>query len=309
MKELLQQADLKGVVDRAPSTKEAKDGLLEKIVECAKQAGVPEFQNKPPRKTGTDIRELRTLFQKRMKLMKKMRNKLQYREENQWQQELNLINAEILRLQEKTKLDKEKGQIQNLKSNPAAFYKYAKESQKNATQIGPLKDMKKGKVTYESDQLKMAQILSDQYESVFTTPKTGPSHYDFNTQAHISDIDFSPSDIIHTIKEISPTSAPGPDGITTKFLKAYAEELAEPLHLRWRKSLDIGDNPDGTHLAYITVIFKSGDKSEAANYRPVSLTNHITKIFERIIKNELVFYLTRNQLYNETQHGFPYSIN
>ena len=74
------------------------------------------------------------------------------------------------------------------------------------------------------------------------------------------------SSIQYTIKEISPTSAPGPDGITPKFLKAYAEELAEPLYLLWRKSLDIGDNLDGTHLAYITAIFKSGDKSEAANY-------------------------------------------
>ena len=53
-------------------------------------------------------------------------------------------------------------------------------------------------------------------------------------------------------------------------------------------------------MTQVTPIFKS----EAANFRPVSLTNHITKIFERIIKNEVVYYLTANQLYNETQHGF-----
>ena len=304
MKELLQQADLKGVVERAPSTKEGKAALLETVVQCAKQAGVPEFSNKNHGNNGPGIRELRILFKKRMKLMKKLRNKFQYISENQWQQELNTINEDILRLQHKTKLDKEKEQIQNLKTNPAAFYKYAKESQKNSAQIGPLKDTRNGKLTYESDPLKMAEILSNQYESVFTIPKTGPRVFNFNAQAQLDDIDFSPSDIIQAIKEISSTSAPGPDGVTPKFLKDYAEELAEPLHLLWRKSLDNGDNPDGTHLAHITAIFKAGDKSEAANYRPVSLTNHITKVFERIIKNELVFYLTRNQLFNETQHGF-----
>jgi hypothetical protein len=68
--------------------------------------------------------------------------------------------------------------------------------------------------------------------------------------------------------------------------------------------MDTGENPDVTHVAHVTAIFKSGDKSDAANYRPVSLTNHITKAFEKIIKNEIVFYLTKNQLYNESQHGF-----
>jgi hypothetical protein len=229
---------------------------------------------------------------------------MRYGHHEQCQEKLNTINADIIRLQEKMNADKEKAQIQNLRTNPAAFYKYAKESRDSTTKIGPLKCIQLGKVTYESGPQKMAEILSQQYESVFTVPQVGPRHYNFNPQAEISDIDFSPSDVIHMIKEISPTSAPGPDGITPKLLKDYAEELAEPLHLLWRKSLDTRENPDGTHLAHITAIFKSGDKSEAANYRPVSLTNHITKVFERIIKNELVFYLTRQQLYNESQHGF-----
>ena len=62
--------------------------------------------------------------------------------------------------------------------------------------------------------------------------------------------------------------------------------------------------PDGINLAYITPIFKSGDKSDPANYRPMALTNHITKIYERLIKKEIVFHLSSNQLFNETQHGF-----
>ena len=72
----------------------------------------------------------------------------------------------------------------------------------------------------------------------------------------------------------------------------------------WRKSLDSGDNPDGTHLAFITPLFKSGDRSDPANFHPVALTNHITKIFERIIKREIVLHLTQQQLYSDTQHGF-----
>ena len=62
--------------------------------------------------------------------------------------------------------------------------------------------------------------------------------------------------------------------------------------------------PDDINLAYITPIFKGGDKSQAANYRPVALTNHITKAFEKVVKKEIVFHLSKHQLYNKTQHGF-----
>ena len=40
------------------------------------------------------------------------------------------------------------------------------------------------------------------------------------------------------------------------------------------------------------------------NYRPVSLTNHLTKIFEKVLKKAMVAHLEVNQLFNITQHGF-----
>ena len=120
----------------------------------------------------------------------------------------------------------------------------------------------------------------------------------------LSNILFTPKDVIEAFEAISISSAPGPDGVFPIVLRDYAEELAHPFYLIWRRSMDTGENPDVTHVAHVTAIFKSGDKSDAANYRPVALTNHITKAFEKIIKNEIVFHLTKNQLYNESQHGF-----
>ena len=46
----------------------------------------------------------------------------------------------------------------------------------------------------------------------------------------------------------------------------------------------------------VTPIFKSGSKSKTSNYRPVSLTSQICKIFEAIIRDKMVEFL-------ET-HGF-----
>ena len=77
-----------------------------------------------------------------------------------------------------------------------------------------------------------------------------------------------------------------------------------PIKKIWRLSLDTGKLPEGTTLAYITPIFKGGARSLPANYRPISLTNHLTKIFERILRKDILQHLETNHLMNNTQHGF-----
>ena len=43
---------------------------------------------------------------------------------------------------------------------------------------------------------------------------------------------------------------------------------------------------------------------ESGNYTPVSLTSNIFKIFERIIKEDVVKFLETNGLIRNSQHGF-----
>ena len=106
------------------------------------------------------------------------------------------------------------------------------------------------------------------------------------------------------MQSIKYSSAPGPDGVPAFLYRKYAEELATPLKLLWQMSFDSGVMPEPTLLAHITPILKSVDRSIPANYRPVSLTNHLTKIFERVIRQEIVHHLETNGLMNNTQHGF-----
>ena len=71
-----------------------------------------------------------------------------------------------------------------------------------------------------------------------------------------------------------------------------------------RRSLDQGKIPDVLKLAYVTPIHKGGSKLKPENYRPVSLTSHIMKIFERVVKVRLLDHLTKHNLINPGQHGF-----
>lgn len=60
----------------------------------------------------------------------------------------------------------------------------------------------------------------------------------------------------------------------------------------------------GKTKANVTLIFKSGQRESSCNYRPVSLTSHISKIMESILKDSIAKYLNEKNLLNSSQHGF-----
>lgn len=72
----------------------------------------------------------------------------------------------------------------------------------------------------------------------------------------------------------------------------------------WRLSLDQGVIPPALLLVLISPVHKGGSKGIPANYRPVALTSHITKMFERVIRKWLVPHLEENDLLPDGQNGF-----
>jgi hypothetical protein len=62
--------------------------------------------------------------------------------------------------------------------------------------------------------------------------------------------------------------------------------------------------PQSLRTSIITPLHKGGNKSEAANYRPIALTSHIIKIYEKVIRKHLTAYLELTGGLNSNQHGF-----
>lgn len=75
----------------------------------------------------------------------------------------------------------------------------------------------------------------------------------------------------------------GPDGLSGEFLYRLKSVLSFPLSLLFRKSLDEVIYPDILKLSTVKPIYKSGDKSNVANYRPISLLGHIAKLFDSLV--------------------------
>ena len=203
------------------------------------------------------------------------------------------------------KLRKELKAIKNIKKNPAHFYKYAKKFSKSKSRIGPLKHPC-GATT--SDPTSMANILQDQFTSVFSNTfnndKEDPVLINTNVSTFLEDIIFDVSLIAKAIDEPSMTSAAGEDGFPSCLLKSCKSSLSYPIYCIWKESFSTGLIPSAYKSQMIIPVFKKGSKMQPKNYRPIALTSNIIKIFERVIRSQLVDYIECNNLITENQHGF-----
>ena len=96
-------------------------------------------------------------------------------------------------------------------------------------------------------------------------------------------LDFTIEDIIEAIGEVRQNSASGPDEVLAILLRNCKNSLAVPIQLIWSHSIDHGYVPDFYKMSHIFPLHKKDSKSIPANYRPVSLTFHVFKVFERVI--------------------------
>ncbi len=88
---------------------------------------------------------------------------------------------------------------------------------------------------------KMAEILSEQYKSVFSEPRsahpiTHPNPEFMSTgRGSLYDIEFTKQDLIDAINDISQNAAAGPDRFPAILLKRCKNTLVTPLHVVWKK--------------------------------------------------------------------------
>ena len=167
---------------------------------------------------------------------------------------IKVKNTEIHKFIEAKKLREEAKALKEIKTNPAVFYKYANSTRNTKVKIGPLKQGQ----TYESGPKKMADILSQQFKSVFSTPQLNPRglNMDLNINDAMNDIELVEADFRAAIRDMNGSSTPGPDGVRASVYKDYVDQLAYPIMKIWRLSLDTGRLPEGTALAVITPIYK-----------------------------------------------------
>ena len=110
--------------------------------------------------------------------------------------------------------------------------------------------------------------------------------------------------VLETLQSLKPSKSPSPDGLHPKVLREIAAQIANPLSIMFRASLQTRLIPDTWKLAHVTPIYKKGKKDQKENYRPISLTSVVCRIMERLIKNVLTDHLLEHNLFTPDQYGF-----
>ena len=114
----------------------------------------------------------------------------------------------------------------------------------------------------------------------------------------------SEKQIFKYLNELNSNKSTGLDGIPARFVRDSAPVIASKLTHIINLSLIQGVVPDDLKSARIVPIFKKNDKTEVGNYRPVSILSVISKIFERVVYDQIENYLHKHNLLFEFQSGF-----
>ena len=158
-------------------------------------------------------------------------------------------------------------------------------------------------VNYGSQYRNSPGDQAELFNQFFVDQFTSPSKYDIDID-YQGDTDFNidQNSVYFLLKTMNANKALGPDGIHGKILKNCATSLAYPLSLIFNTSFKTGAIPSEWKVANVVPVFKKGSKASVENYRPISLTCLTAKIFEKVVKKELLARC--HHLINERQHGF-----
>jgi hypothetical protein len=103
---------------------------------------------------------------------------------------------------------------------------------------------------------------------------------------------------------INDKKAVGPDNIPNRLLKISSHIISPSLTSIFHSSITTGIFPTEWKQARVTPIFKKGEKTDPGNYRPISVISSISKIYEKIIYDQLYSYFNDNNLLTNSQSGF-----
>jgi len=164
-----------------------------------------------------------------------------------------------------------------IKDDHKSFYAYVKS--KSKSNVGSLVNEHGQSI---SDAKEKAGALDEFFGSVFTKDddsyiRIPPSHFHGDSMDRLVDIAIDREIIAAKLQNLKPDKAAGDDNLSPRLLRTISSEIAEPIAIIFRKSLDVRHVPRDWRTANVglTPLFKRCKRSQVDNYRCVSLTSQI----------------------------------
>lgn len=190
-----------------------------------------------------------------------------------------------------------------MKTKPKIFYSYLQKKRKIKESVSALKN-KLGKLSDSPGQA--ADLLANFFASTFTNEPIGPLEEKcYKTPENlIGDLVISKETVSKILLNLDQSKSMGPDGVHPKLLATMAknENFVEAITLLFQNCYFSGKMPFVWKTANVTALHKKGSKTDPCNYRPISLTCILCKVYESIIRSHIFQHVS--QQISKLQHGF-----
>nr|CAD2185127.1 unnamed protein product [Meloidogyne enterolobii] len=124
------------------------------------------------------------------------------------------------------------------------------------------------------------------------------------TREHLEDIEFDILTVENILENLPNKNSNSPDDIPYILLKSCSKILSPTITEIFRIILDNRTIPEIWRQSYIIPIFKKGEINDPANYRPISVTCTLCRVFERIISTQIINFLNKTKFFSDEQFGF-----
>lgn len=187
-----------------------------------------------------------------------------------------------------------------IKTNPKKFWAFINDKKR---QSGIPSTMK-----FESEELRVPCDIVNAFAKLFEQSFANDSAN--ITHVRRKQINFNTLDITHVtenevckaIQQLKPTMTAGPDSIPSFLVRDCATVLKKPLTAIFNLILKQSIFPKIWKESRIIPVFKSGNRDEVTNYRPITLINNFSKVFEIVLHSQMYSHVA-NYLAPQ-QHGF-----
>jgi exonuclease III len=150
---------------------------------------------------------------------------------------------------------------------------------------------------WQTEKAKLAEIVVDYYQAIFTS--SNPSVESINTclqgmesvvtndmNAHLQ-AEFNSDEVYQALKQMYPTKAPGPDGMSAIFYQTYWDIVGPEVIQAILSILHSGYMLRKINYTHITLIPKVKNPENITDFRPISLCNVIYKIVSKVLANRM----------------------
>ena len=114
----------------------------------------------------------------------------------------------------------------------------------------------------------------------------------------------SESKVHRLLLSLNPCKATGIDKIPAKIIRVASPIIADSLTKIFNKAIRNECVPHDWKIARVITLHKKGPRNLLNNYRPISILPIVSKVFEKVLYEQLYNYLIANNLLSNKQFGF-----